>query len=267
MYMFSIKKQLLKPPPLGLVLSGGGVRGMAHIGVIKVMEELGISADYVAGTSAGALVGAFYAAGYSADEMLAFFQNTPLFSFQNLSFKKNGWVDIEKLMPAFQTFFPEDSFESLQRKLYVTATDLLKPSCTIFESGKLIERILASAAIPLVFTPVKMDNSIYVDGGISNNFPIEPLLPHCSQIIGVYVNPIVEMKETDISSRLGVLERAYHIGIALPAVSKFEQCTIFISPEELTAYKSLDKKHISTIYEIGYKAAKKMIPLFKALKK
>lgn len=258
---------MLNKEPIGLVLSGGGVRGMAHIGVIKVMEELGISADYVSGTSAGALVGVFYAAGYSADEMLDFFINTPVFKLQNYAYKKPGLVDLEKLIPAFLKYFPDNKFETLKKKFFVTATDLLRPQGVIFSEGKLIERVLASSAIPLVFSPITMDGSLFADGGISNNFPIEPIQSHCKKIIGIHVNPILEMKENHLKSSLSVLERAYHIGLALPSYPKFKQCDIFIGPHDLSQFKGLDMKHIQDIYQIGYDTAKGMIPQFEQLKK
>jgi NTE family protein len=259
--------QILQKEPLGLVLSGGGALGMAHIGVIKVMEEIGISADYVSGTSVGALVGAFYAAGYSADEILDFFIKTPIFRFHNLAIQKAGMVDVTKLIPAFQPYFPENNFESLKRKFFVTATDLLTPKEVVFAEGKLIERILASSAMPPIFTPIKMDGSIFGDGAIVNNLPLEPLAPHCSKTIGVYLNPLLQFSEKDINSNLRLLERANHISTALPCILKLEQCDISITPHKLTSYYTLDMTHISDIYQIGYDSAKKMIPEFKKLKR
>lgn len=262
-----VENNNLPKEPIGLVLSGGGVLGMSHIGMIKVMEELGISADYVSGTSAGALVGAFYAARYSAKEILDFFIKTPIFRFQNLTYRKPGMIDVTKLISSFRPYFPDNTFESLKRIFFVTATDLLEPKEVVFSEGKLIERILASSAVPMVFTPMKMDGSIFADGAMSNNFPLEPLLPHCSKIIGSYTSPLLHIAEKNINTSLSVMERAYHISIALSCIPKFDQCDVMIAPQELTTYNSLGMTHIREIYNIGYQAAKKLIPQFEALKK
>src|SRR5690606_20960437 len=116
---------MLEGKSIGLVLSGGGIRGMAHIGLIKAMREHGIEAEMVAGTSVGALVGALYANGNSTESMLNFFRETPLFQYSFFAINKPGFIDTERYINIFKDFFPKDTFESLEKPLFVVATDLL----------------------------------------------------------------------------------------------------------------------------------------------
>ena len=105
---------MLKDKSIGLVLSGGGVRGMAHIGLIKAMREHQIEAKVVAGTSIGALVGALYANDNTVDEMLTFFKETPLFQYSFFAINKPGFIDTERYVSIFKDFFPDNSFKSLK---------------------------------------------------------------------------------------------------------------------------------------------------------
>ena len=95
----------------GLVLSGGGVRGMAHIGAIKALEEHGVKPNYIAGTSAGAIVGALYAGGYGWETIFDFFKSIDLFSINKYALNKPGFVDTEKFYDRFTPFFPQDDFD------------------------------------------------------------------------------------------------------------------------------------------------------------
>ncbi len=240
---------------IGLVLSGGGFRGIAHIGVIRLLEELNISPSYIAGTSAGALVGALYAGGYSSEGIMDFFHNTKLLSWKNYAFRKAGILEPSKFYPAFHKYFPENSFEALPKKLFLAVTNLETGTGEIMHTGALIPSMLASAALPLMFAPVEVNGILYADGGIVNNFPVKPLLPFCKQLIGVYVNPLEMKKKQDFKHSYEVMERAFHIGIAHHSIPKFSHCDIMIVPEKLKDHSLMDVNHIQDIFEIGYEAA------------
>ena len=111
---------------IGLVLSGGGVRAAAHIGVIKALEEHGIFPTHISGTSAGAIVGALYAHGYTCDEMMLFFKNVPILDLKKYAINKPGFFDSEKYYSIFSKYFPIDDFSSLKKHLVITATDILE---------------------------------------------------------------------------------------------------------------------------------------------
>lgn len=242
-------------PTIGLVLSGGGVRGVAHLGLLQVLEEIGVAPIAISGTSAGALVGAFRAAGHSVSTILEFFKTTPIFKMSHFSRSKPGFIDSDKFYPILKEFFPEDDFAALKTKLYVTATDMVRGKQRTFSQGQLIRPILASAAFPVVFTPVNIEGDLYTDGGALNNFPVEPLTGECELIVGSNVHPFKELQPADIRNTLSVMERLFHMSIHYHSVQKYHLCNVVIVPEGLGAYSTFDRAHFTEMYELGYKAA------------
>lgn len=244
---------------IGLVLSGGGIKGVAHIGAIKALEEHGIYPTHISGSSAGAVVGTFYAAGYSPNEMLDFFKKIQLFNFSRYAFRKPGFIDTDKFYADFKKYFPVDNFNVLQKKLFITTVDILNGHIKVFDKGPLIKPFLASSAFPGIFSPVLINESVYADGGILDNFPLDPLKSTCNQIIGIYVNPVVKTKTSKLKSSLTVLDRAIKINFLNNSLAKFSKCDLLINLEALTNYSLFDKSHIDDIFNIGYEETKKMI--------
>ncbi len=251
---------------IGLVLSGGGVRGIAHIGVIKALEENNIYPTHIAGTSAGAIVGALYASGCSWAEMLDYFNNIQLFELNKYAINKPGFINTEKFYDSLAPFFPEDDFKSLKKSLYITATNLLNGELKIFSAGELIKPILASAAFPGLFTPVKIDNEYYIDGGTLNNFPVDLISKFCDQIIGVYVNPFNKLKNGDFKHSYDVVERALKIKNGIECLSKFDGCDLLISPKGLNNYSTFYVKNSEEIFNLGYNEAIEILESEKGMK-
>jgi len=166
-----------------MVLSGGGARGLVHAGVLQAMAEQGIEPQVLAGSSAGAIVAALHAAGYSGEEILEFFVEKNPLRLSKLSLVKPGIFDTDKAVGDFLEYFPENTFEALNKRIFLAATDIVEAKPEIFASGPLIPAILASASTPLLFTPTEIDGHWYSDGGIVNNFPVEPLLGHCDLLL------------------------------------------------------------------------------------
>lgn len=239
----------------GLVLSGGGVRGIAHVGVIKALEEHGIYPAYISGASSGAVVGAFYAAGYKTDEIMKFFLKTSLFSVRNYTVRKAGFLDTIKFYKLFKKYFPEDDFAALEKSLSIVTTNMITGKSKYFHKGPLILPLLASAAFPGVFSPIRIDDDLYADGGIVNNFPTEPLMSDCDKIIGVYAQPLKEVKAKDLKTSFAIMERAYYISRASKAWQKFNDCDLVISPNSLNQYGTFSMNRIEEIYQIGYDSA------------
>jgi len=243
---------------IGLVLSGGGVRAIAHIGLIRVLLENNITPTVVSGTSAGALVSALYAAGYTPKEMLSFFEETPLLNFSLYALNKAGIMDSDKYALFFNKFFPDNSFECLKYPLTVTATNLITGQLDYFNQGELIKPLIASSALPPIFSPIEINGSLYSDGGVLNNFPIEPLLK-CHKIIGSFVNPLTVIDKSEINSSLKLLYRVYHIGLDANNLKKFDKCNYVFAPLELNEIGVLDSKGVKKAYDLGYELAKKDI--------
>lgn len=252
---------------IGLVLSGGGVRGAAHIGLIKLLEEIDFEPNHIAGTSAGALVGGLYAAGYNSTQIQEFFATAKLFNWKNYAVGKAGLLDPMKYLPILQQYFPEDDFGALQKKLFITRTNLETGALEIISSGKLLLNMLASSALPMVFAPVKIYDTYYADGGIVNNFPTEPLRPLCDVMIGAYVNPLGKKTQAQLHHTFEVVERAFHISISGHSIPKFKDCDLTLVPDELNHYSLVDTRHVSEIVEIGYRAALKCRSDLLALKR
>ncbi len=243
----------------GLILSGGGYRGIAHIGAIRAMEEAGLTPDCIAGTSAGAVVGALYASGLSTDEMLDFFKGLQLFNFGNYAFGKPGWLDPENFYESFREFLPVDDFSALKIPLKVTATNILDGNLEVFQEGPLVRPLLASAAFPGIFAPVEIGEGYYVDGGVLNNFPADLLREECNYLTGVYVNPFEEVARSDIKNSITVLERVLKLKTAQESISKFELCDLVVYPKKLRKYGTFMEKDLDAIFDLGYREAKAQI--------
>ena len=247
----------------GLVLSGGGFRGIAHIGVLRALKEFGIRPACIAGTSSGAIIGALYAAGYEETEILKFVEGINIFSIYKYARNKPGFVDTEKFYSEFNKYLSPDHFSSLRIPLYITATNLLNGEPEVFHSGPLIKPILASAAFPGVFTPVRIDKSYYIDGGTLSNFPVDLLKGKCDEIIGVYVNPFRKISYDELKHSYQVLERAYQIRSANNAISRFKDCNVLIIPKGVSKYGTFSIKDMRPLVEIGYQSALKALSAYK----
>lgn len=240
---------------IGLVLSGGGARGAAHVGVLKAFEEYGVSPTHIAGTSIGAVVGAMYAKGIHWSEILFFLKDTSIFSATRYAFNKPGFIDTEKFYDDLKKIFPEDNFKALDKPLFVTATNVITGKLKIFSKGELIMPIIASASLPGVFTPTEVEGEYYIDGGVLNNFPVEPLQEPCDKIIGVFINELNKISIEDLKHSYTVVDRAIKIKTNAEAIRKFTTCDLIISPKGLGAYSIFGMNHMDTVFELGYVAA------------
>lgn len=244
---------------IGLTLSGGGIKGVAHIGTLKAITELGINIDHITGTSAGAIVGALYAGGYSWEVILEFFTKTSIFSLSRFARRKPGFIDSLKFQNDLKLYFPDDSFEKLNIPLTITATEIESGNLKVFNSGELTRPIIASSAFPGVFTPIDINGTYYFDGGVIDDFPVEYLKGHCDYVIGSYANPLSEMSVDSLKYSYQVLNRAYEINLHHHVHNKFNSCDVFICPQELSQYGTFSMRSAEKIFEIGYKQAKKQL--------
>jgi NTE family protein len=237
-----------------LVLSGGGARGIAHIGVIDALRSRGLEPDCIAGSSSGAIIGALTAAGHSTETMLEFFTRASPFRLSVVTMRKAGILDTAKVVASFREYFPEDSFEALRIRLFVTATDIVNARLRVFESGPLISAILASCSMPMVFTPTEVDDRWYVDGGVINNFPVEPLRGRCDVVVGHYASPLRRASQADLSGVLAVSERALEVGMHFASKDKFHECDVMLRCPQLSEYGLFDTKHHREIFDAGRQA-------------
>lgn len=239
----------------GYVLSGGGARGFAHLGLLKLLEELQIRPSAIAGTSAGAIVAVLYAAGKGPEEILGIMKNNSYFGWGNLLWNKSGFFSMSILQKLLKETVVKDDFDALKIPLFIAATDLNKGESVIFSQGELFQPVIASASVPVVFEPVFIDDKILVDGGLLNNFPVEPLIPICDVIIGSYVNRMEDgISKTSVFRSFNIIERCFHLAIANSVYSKVNKCDVFIEAP-LHAFDMFDVKQADNIFEIGYQTA------------
>jgi NTE family protein len=283
-------------PKIGLTLSGGGAKGLAHIGILQAIDKAGLKVDYITGTSMGSIVGGLYAAGYSGDriEHIArqldwevMFSTTPQINqirieeksefakyalevpFEKGKFKiAQGYIDGQelwlKLSELFEPVYNINDFSKLSIPFKCIGTDLETGNAVVMDHGNIVTAIRASMAIPSVFTPVKYDGKLLADGGIVNNFPILDVKQMgADYVIGVNLNHGLS-KADDLESALDIL---YQIGFFKDAATfekHKEQCNLFILPE-LKDYSAGSFGAADSIIDIGIETGRLYYPTFKKL--
>ena len=189
---------------IGLVLSGGAFKGLAHVGVLKVLKENNIKVDAVAGCSMGAIIGAFYAAGRTPQEIEDFVvkQNfRSVLNFSIKSFSKLGIQNLSKMKKLIEDFTGVKRFSELKIPLYINATNITKEKEVVFSRGELFRAIRASISIPGIFAPVKIKNDYYVDGGVLNNTPVSILPNNIKKYI---ISDAVSYEKLDTKKGMGI---------------------------------------------------------------
>lgn len=238
---------------LGLALSGGGAKGFGHIGAFQVLEECGVMPDIISGTSAGALAGVLFADGYTSGEIKEMFKGREFSEFAEFQIPKSGLFDNKRFGGFLKHHLRAKTFEELKIPLVVVATNLDKGKMQEFRTGPIVDPVVASCSIPIIFTPVAIDGSHYVDGGLFRNFPVSNIREECESIIGVNVSPLIaqEYKQTIFH----IAERSYHYMFNANTLEDRLLCDLLIEIEELSAYKTFDLENVDKMVEIGYKAA------------
>lgn len=238
---------------IGLVLSGGGARGAAHIGVIKALEELGIQFTHVSGTSAGSIVGALYAHGHSPKAILEIVNRVTIYNSVRPAWAWAGLLRMDGLRELLLKHLPKD-FSELKRPLVVAATEITKGEVTYFDKGELVPAILASCSIPAIFSPMQLNGALYVDGGLLDNLPAKPLRNQCDFVVGSHCNLVSQ--SFDPSNLKVVIERSLLIALgANTSVSK-NMCDVVIEPPGLDKFSSFDIGKAKEIFDLGYKFTK-----------
>ncbi|OEK04790.1 patatin-like phospholipase family protein [Roseivirga misakiensis] len=237
---------------VGIALSGGGARGIAHLGVLKALEELGITVDYIAGTSAGSIVGAFYANGFAPAEIMKIVSKTNLFQIVWPAFSWKGIFSMSRSEDVFRRHFKKDDFSATKIPLKIVATNLNTGRPQVFESGELVKPMMASCCIPFVFDPIKIDGDLYVDGGIVNNLPVESIRSACDVVIGVNASPV--LKEEKLGGTKKMIERISMVSLSANVAKSASMCDLLIEPKGLRAFGTFDIKMGQEIFDLGYEA-------------
>ncbi len=237
---------------LGLALSGGGARGIAHLGVLAALEELQLPVARLAGVSSGAIASVFYAAGFPPREILRLLLATNVFRLTRPAFSRFGLLRLDAVEQLLARHLGSTiNFEDLRLPLTLVATDLMAGESVYFSAGPLLPPLLASSAVPIIYRPVEYQGRQLVDGGLLNNLPVEPLLGHAGlRVVGVHCNPINPQARIPNFRRL--IERTLHLAINANTAARKSQCHLLLEPPELRHYRPLGYRRGPELFDIGY---------------
>lgn len=277
-------------PKIGLALSGGGAKGFAHIGALKVLDSLGVKVDYISGTSMGAIVGGLYASGYSGEEIEKIVMETDFYNiianekprrettFFNKSVDKylltvpikdgkvnvlpkaisTGQKNIYLLKELFKNVSTIDDFSKLPIPFMCVATNLESGKMEVFEKGDLVKSIMASSAFPGLMDPVKIGDSLYIDGAMTVNYPSKPLKDKGIDIvIGVDLSQGLANR-ADLQSVISILNQVIDFGIQKETINQYKYTDINIKPD-LTGKNATSYDAKKEILDSGFEAAKEYV--------
>jgi NTE family protein len=249
----------LEKSKIGITLAGGGARGIAHAGVLQALEENGIAVERISGASMGAIVGAFYADGLSPKAILEILEKPRFFRAFSLGIPDGGLTDMSYLKKMLKSNIKEDDFDSLQKPLYVCVSNINTGVFEIIDSGKLSLVVMASSSIPLIFKPVRMNGALYVDGGLLNNLPVEPIKATCEITIGVNVNDYGAV-EQKIEGLWAIGERCSNLMVWENVQKRVPMCDIYIDVKAAYSFGVFDFKLADKIFEAGYTQTQTQMP-------
>lgn len=246
-----------KPFKTGFALSGGGIKGLCHAGVLKALEEKNIRPDIISGVSAGAVVGALYADGYTPAEIATLFEDISFRKMTKLRIPDGGIFRIDAFEDFLYRKLRSKTFEGLRIPLRVVATDLDHGQSVVFDKGNLIDSVVASCSVPVLFTPKKINGVHYVDGGVLKNFPVSTIRDDCDTVIGINASPMVA-DEYKLSV-MNVASRSYHFMFKANIIVDKQLCDTLIEPVDMGNYDTFDVDKGREIYELGYRSGKEIL--------
>ncbi|SMF08451.1 NTE family protein [Priestia filamentosa] len=248
-------------PKIGIALGSGGARGFAHLGVLKVLKEENIEVDYLAGSSMGALVGAFYGTGLEMEQLyrIAFAFKRKYYT--DLTLPKMGFIAGERVKELVRMFTKNKNIEDLNIPLSIVTTDIKTGEKVVFDKGPIAPAVRASISIPGIFVPEKVDGRLLVDGGVVDRIPVSVVKEMGADIvIGVNVSRV--KMDAEIGSIFDVILQSFDI-LQMELVKNREtNCDIMIRPR-VEKFSSRAFTNIKEIIEQGEAEAIKQLPAIK----
>jgi NTE family protein len=246
-----------KKEGIGLVLSGGGALGYAHIGALQALEEHGIYPTHIAGTSMGAIIGALYAQGIAPLKILDLVTERKMYKISHLiTYNHVGELGLsshDAVKKIFTELIPHNSFDSLKLHFYACVSNIDNGTYKIVGSGnQLKEYVAASAAIPGIFEVEIIDGVHYIDGGALNNFPAQAIHNQCRVLIGVDVTPYLENRP--FKRTRDVVIQSIRAALHQNSLKGRELCDFLIESAAIQKYNEANFNNYREIYQYGYKA-------------
>lgn len=255
MFGFDVRRNIRPkyPHKVGLALSGGGARGFAHCGAIEAMLEVGLKADVIAGVSAGSVVAVMHAAGIPPREMLDMFTELKFNDLAKWSIPKDGFFKLDRFKEFLRRNIPYARLEDLPIPTIVCATNFETGKKVAFRRGDLADCVAASCCMPIVFSPIKIGRTRYVDGGVLANLPAWAIREQCEFLIGVNCSPRPHHEKIG-DSIVQVALRSYELMSKNNSVHDCELCDMLVTTSDIADYKVFDLKGITQVFEAGYQA-------------
>jgi NTE family protein len=251
-------------PRVGLALAGGFARGIAHIGVIRVLQQAGIPIDCVAGTSVGALIGAAYCAGVTCDEMHATGESTTFADFGRWTPSWLGLATNQRMEKYLERFTKAKTFEELKTPLAISTSDINECVSVFYTSGPIAQPLRASCAYPGMFVPIQYDGRTLVDGFLTSPVPVEgTLLLGADVVIAVYLE---SSSESTPRTAVEVISRSFNIIQKHADIAWRQQADVIIEPD-VHPFAWDDFSKTPELVKAGEEAARKALPEIRALVK
>ena len=223
------------------------------MGVMQALLEHDIKPDIISGVSAGALAGVFYADGNEPHKVLDYFSGHKFQDLTKLVIPKKGLFDLCEFIDFLRTNVKAKNLEELQIPLIITATDLDHGRMVHFHRGSIAERVAASCCMPVMFAPVNIDGTNYVDGGLMMNLPVSTLRRVCDKVVAVNVSPI--MAQDYKMNIVSIAMRSFHFMFRANTFPEREKCDLLIEPYNLYGYSNTELEKAEEIFEQGYNTA------------
>lgn len=240
-------------PRLGLALSGGTAKVIAHIGVIRALEEAGMVPDVLVGTSGGSLVAVVYASGKSVDDMVTMAEGINWRKLARVRIPRLGLFSNQGVAELVRDTVGDLHFEDLRIPTHVVTTDLLSGEKVVFSSGPVAPVVQASSSIPQIFSPVEIDGGLYADGGFVEYLPVETLLEHaCEWNVGVHLGAYADFSHPP-RHLLSMIMRTIGIVAVRNARISAQLADVVIAPD-MRGFGSFDLGRAEDLIEAGYEA-------------
>lgn len=241
----------------GLVLSGGGTRGFAHLGVVSALYEAGIVPDVISGVSAGAIAGAFIASGEKPENIHETLKKGTFFKYTKIQIPKDGLFRLEGLKQIIGKEIKAKNIQDLKIPLFVGISNLNNGRMEYRSKGDLAETVLASSSIPILFSPVKIDDGWYVDGGLLDNLPVRPIKNSCEKIIVVNLNPVPPVDH--FKNLAQVASRSFYMSVNSTLEYVLKYTSLYIEPEGIENSELFSTSNADKTFEMGYNTTKKQL--------
>ena len=241
---------------VALALSGGGIRAVAHLGIIEVLEKNGFEVEAISGSSGGALVSALYCDGRAPEEIVELIKEVKIWNLFG-STGRGGVFALEGIKKLLLDTLTTEEIGDLSRPFIVACTDLAAGKIRYFDEGPIADLCVASSSLVPIFSPVRHGDMLLADGGFMDNMPAGPLEAFGLPVIGINVNPILPKKPDNV---IRTTTRALVLMMAANIEASRRHTDFYIEPAACEKINIFDLAKVDEAYEAGYKEAQRLLP-------